>query len=66
MVSKSALELTESLGEGAGIERRVRAGRGGDEEPGIGSLGDSPVDPGEWEERSELPSDPRLSCLLSG
>ena len=64
MVRRSALELTEDLGDG--IERRVSAGRGGDEDPGSGSLGESPLEPGECDERSEFPSDPRLSCLLSG
>ena len=72
MVRRSDLlwvESVEAVSFGEGIEREGSSGRGGEVEPGRGSRPDSDepeFEPGECEDTSETPSDPRLSCLLSG
>ena len=70
VVRRRGLLLRSVLARGeSGMFSLGRAGRGGEVEPGLGSLqlSDWPeLEPGLWEETSDTPSEPSESCLLSG
>ena len=69
MVRRSDLLWDSAVSLGEGMDSDGSSGLGGDVDPGLGSLPESDLpelEPGEWDETSETPSEPRLSCLLSG